>query len=421
MVSKLISFTALATLLCSFNVYAMDPPQDPEKNQFSVKNLARKFDQVVVYKTPKAQSRPAETCEKNDSLVISNAETKLDFSVRSLNKKFEQNDLDHDRSAQYFYALQHEAKDPAVAFKFFKLSGADIEVGRCYAEGKGTEQNFELAFKHYKRAADHWGGKAIQNIVADCYEKGIGTTKNRDKMFSYRLRAAETGSKKAQYAVGYIYWESYVAGSEYLETAREYFKFAAKKGHAKAQCMVGVCYDQLGTEQHFKKAFKYYKRSVAQGFEPAQYCVAQCYDKGRGTKQDHYLAFKYYKLYTDQVDRFLVKDDSTLAKAYKRMGKMCRAWESIKLDKARELLNNWRNTYSSYGTLVIDYEEIKENPKLVEFISKVQSKMQYYCAQESLTKEEVQEILVYGKQIEILNFFCNNKEESSQRKRRNSR
>eukprot|EP00825_Cyclidium_porcatum_P037532 TRINITY_DN4162_c0_g1_i8.p3 TRINITY_DN4162_c0_g1~~TRINITY_DN4162_c0_g1_i8.p3 ORF type:complete len:117 (+),score=33.51 TRINITY_DN4162_c0_g1_i8:226-576(+) len=72
------------------------------------------------------------------------------------------------------------------AFKYYKLSAdqgnsnGQNNLGYCYANGKGTEQDLEMAFKafkYYKLSADQGNANGQYNL-GYCYDNGQGTEKN---------------------------------------------------------------------------------------------------------------------------------------------------------------------------------------------------------------------------------------------------
>lgn len=67
-----------------------------------------------------------------------------------------------------------------------------MNVGICYAAGKGVLQDYALAYTWWKKAAEQGHVKAMVNL-ATCYEMGVGTTRDLLEAYSWYLKAAELG------------------------------------------------------------------------------------------------------------------------------------------------------------------------------------------------------------------------------------
>lgn len=67
-----------------------------------------------------------------------------------------------------------------------------MNVAICYASGKGVMQDFTLAYKWWKKAADHGHVKAMVNL-ATCYEIGAGVDQDKSEAYRWYVKAAEQG------------------------------------------------------------------------------------------------------------------------------------------------------------------------------------------------------------------------------------
>lgn len=104
--------------------------------------------------------------------------------------------------AQYEYARILQKKNNHIeAFKWLVLAAAEreygdepmpevlFELGECYRQGYGTEQDKGTAFLHYHRAASA-GYAPAKAAVAECYRKGIGVPVNKKAAAFYDPRYA---------------------------------------------------------------------------------------------------------------------------------------------------------------------------------------------------------------------------------------
>lgn len=60
---------------------------------------------------------------------------------------------------------------------------AMYELGNCYFEGLGVEENVQKAFEYYKKAAEEGHAHAANNL-ADMYLNGEGVSVNEKKLYT---------------------------------------------------------------------------------------------------------------------------------------------------------------------------------------------------------------------------------------------
>ena len=78
---------------------------------------------------------------------------------------------------------------------------AQYNLGFCYAEGKGIEEDFKKAFEYWKKAADSGNADAQYNIGC-CYIGGLGVEKaDQRKAIEYWEKAANQGLDAAKEAL----------------------------------------------------------------------------------------------------------------------------------------------------------------------------------------------------------------------------
>ena len=77
-------------------------------------------------------------------------------------------------------------------------SEAHFPLGLCYMNGKGTEEDSEMAYHHFYEAhySDDYDGTALLGF---CYFFGIGTEQNQDKGIEFLNLAKNNGSDWGKY------------------------------------------------------------------------------------------------------------------------------------------------------------------------------------------------------------------------------
>jgi len=148
-------------------------------------------------------------------------------------------------------------------------ASAQNHLGVQYQYGEGVEQNFQEAFKWYKKAAEQ-GHEWAQNNIAALYYRGKGVEQNYEEAFKWFLKAAKQGLPRSQNNVGSMYIDGQGVEQNYQE-ALKWFMKAAEQGDADAQYGLGQMYSKgRGVEQNDQEAIKWYKKAAEQGNAEAQ-------------------------------------------------------------------------------------------------------------------------------------------------------
>jgi localization factor PodJL len=141
---------------------------------------------------------------------------------------------------------------------------AAYEVGARFAEGRGTQVNYEEALKWYGRAADK-GIVLAMFRLGTLLEKGLGTTKDPEAARRYYLQAAERGNAKAMHNLAVLDADGGGKGPNY-KAAAIWFKKAAERGVADSQYNLGILYARgIGLEQNLAESFKWFSLAASQG------------------------------------------------------------------------------------------------------------------------------------------------------------
>ncbi len=106
--------------------------------------------------------------------------------------------------------------------------------------------------------------------LGDCYYNGRGVNQDYTEAVKWYQTAAEQGHAKAQFYLGVCYDNGEGVRQDYEEAVKWYRK-AAEQGDASDQYNLGVCYEQgLGIPQSRNDAIKWYKKVAKQGVEEAK-------------------------------------------------------------------------------------------------------------------------------------------------------
>ncbi len=194
---------------------------------------------------------------------------------------------------------------------------AQYNLGNCYNEGKGVEEDHNEAIKWYQKAAEQ-GHADAQNILGYCYSKGIGVEENLSTAVQYYRKASEEGHIQAQVNLGNCYLEGRGIDENENEAIKWFLK-AAEQGHADAQYYLGLCSaeDKSEAQKWFSKAAgqghadaqyalglllgpcldsaKWFRKAADQEHADAQYELGSYYAFGLGVEMDDNEALKWYR------------------------------------------------------------------------------------------------------------------------------
>ena len=131
--------------------------------------------------------------------------------------------LDCDKSGNHSEAVEWYRKAAAQGH-----AAAQYNLGVCYSEGWGVEEDKSEAVEWHRKAADQ-GHAAAQYFFGCCYFSGEGVEEDKSKAIEWYRKAADQGLAEAQYALGSCY--EYGDGvKQNIDLAIKWYRDAAKQG-----------------------------------------------------------------------------------------------------------------------------------------------------------------------------------------------
>ena len=152
----------------------------------------------------------------NDSMKVSKRERAKSIDVFLKDCSFsEQRTNSTDESTakdeETIIASDVEDEEPfEILLKRAENGDADAQynLGRCYDDGKGVEEDKGKAFQLYKKAAEH-GNIDAQFCLGYCYDKGEGIEEDKQEAYKWYKKAAKEGNASARGALNNMKLEDY--------------------------------------------------------------------------------------------------------------------------------------------------------------------------------------------------------------------
>lgn len=206
--------------------------------------------------------------EKNSNIYLERAEEKL-------------------KIGQYGEALE----DARLAVKY---SNNKTQVVEQYNRIKSTvdEYYFRLKSDRCIKVLENQiklakkGMPKAQCDLAEMYYLGKNVEQNYEEAFKWYKKSAEQGYAKAQCKLSDMYYDGQGINPD-IKEAFKWCKKSAEQGYAEGQMLLGAAYFMgSGVKQDYEEAFKWYTKSVEQGFTKAQFCLGALYYLGKGVAKD---------------------------------------------------------------------------------------------------------------------------------------
>ncbi len=148
---------------------------------------------------------------------------------------------------------------------------ARYNLGAC-CEKQGR---FEEAFQHYQTAAIDYEDTNAEFALGDCYKDGIGVIQNYELAEKFLKKAADKGNLEAQNNLRMCRERR-----RKFEKAFQHYAIAADPEIPEAEWALGDCYlHGIGVAQDFKLAEIFLEKAAAKKNLKAQYSLKECYEK----------------------------------------------------------------------------------------------------------------------------------------------
>lgn len=243
-----------------------------------------------------------------------------------------------------------QLEDPRFQYLAFKMLHACVEagiieaeydIGHCFENGIGVQQDKKKAFQWYKKCAQK-NNSASLHALGRCYFYGQCDQEiNKKLAFDYFMKSAKLDNVNGEYAVGKCYYYGLGVKKDKCEALKWYNKSASRndkrallalgKHHynnldfwdalpyfykgANLQCTEAQCY--MGSSYYFafenkkEKAFEWFQKSAKNGETYANVILAYLKYYGIGTTVDTHFDEKLIKEWL--VDYDICNKDDILA------------------------------------------------------------------------------------------------------------
>ncbi|MDR3199784.1 MAG: sel1 repeat family protein [Planctomycetaceae bacterium] len=236
--------------------------------------------------------------------------------------------------AQYHFGLVcRKNEEHTEAVSWFRKAAeqghvtAQNQLGVCFGNGIGVEQDWAEALKWYRKAANQGYAEAQCNLgvlyqntegyenAVKWFRKAAEQGHERAKKYLQEIEnkikdnsatvtmyqvLAEQGDAAAQYNLGICYFQGKLVKKNDTEAAK-WFRMAAEQGDSDAQYNLGVCYDNgFGVELDPEQAVEWFRKSAEQDHADAQFNLGVCYARGNGVERDLDAAREWYHKAAEQ-------------------------------------------------------------------------------------------------------------------------
>ena len=200
------------------------------------------------------------------------------------------------------------AVDFTKAFKYFALSAnqnnnseALLNVGVCYGNGEGVEENLQEAVEIFRVLAKQ-GHAAAQYNLGICFEEGIVVGVDFQAALDLYTRAAQQRHPNALQKLALFIEQGIIAQEEAKELLNLLYHLWINditnkcEWDAQIQYMLGMClmYGRAEFVINFCDAAQLFALSAVRGHSGAQYELAMCLEMGLGVDKSDRRAIELY-------------------------------------------------------------------------------------------------------------------------------
>lgn len=204
--------------------------------------------------------------------------------------------------AQFNLAVRYdEGKDVAQdfneAFKWYRKSAergnakAQFKLGVFYesglnASGQGVPRDVDAAYKWYRKSAEQ-GHPPAQVQLGWLINSGLGAQQNFKEVIYWTRKAADQGYADAQFLLGWRYFFGKRVPQDF-DAAAFWLNKAAQQGHGAAQHLIAVV-------QNDEAVIKQIQVTADQGDAESQYILGWRYFVGKHVPQDFKTAELWFR------------------------------------------------------------------------------------------------------------------------------
>lgn len=204
-------------------------------------------------------------------------------------------------------------RDPAAALTWYRKAAANgygavrgharARVGLAYFRGSGTKKDLKKAYQWFETSAQdgHVLGHFYMAYLAG---RGMGTTENQQTAFTHFLKAAEIGDTDAMVNVAHRYMNGHGTTKD-EKSAEHWFNRAVKAGNADGHCGLGdlYYYGVAGHRRNYKRAAEAFRKGVEKGMATCQFNLGFLYEHGQGVRKNRREAIRLYRLAAERDSR----------------------------------------------------------------------------------------------------------------------
>ena len=166
-----------------------------------------------------------------------------------------------------------EALPIIAAAARYGLVEAQLLLGQCLLEGRGTSVDAAAAVRWFSAAAEA-GCADGMNMLGQCHELGRGVGQSDALAAGWYARAVEQNLDWAQFNLANLVLRGRGVTRD-LGKSMVLYRAAADQGHAKSMNMIGRLFEEgWGVPRDLRSAFHWYQRAADGGDARGQYNLA---------------------------------------------------------------------------------------------------------------------------------------------------
>lgn len=267
-------------------------------------------DAKISLRTLERLSEKGDAIATNSIGIIKESETKVEYYKKAIEQGYF---LSEFNLGDCYYNGDGVEQDLTLAAKWYEKAAerghkfAQNSIGNCYYYGNGVEENKEKAVYWYKKATESGIADACESL-AKCYDLGDGVEQNYQKSIEWRQKGAKLGNILSITGLGWHYRYGKGVDQNY-QTALEWYKKASELGSAYAQKNIAdLYYYGYGVKINYSEAAKWYLKAAEGENSDAQDSIARCYQLGNGVEQNDQKAIEWRRKGADNGNNICISN-----------------------------------------------------------------------------------------------------------------